>query len=311
MSMKNNTSFYTLFVAIAVLTGSVVPEVNARVRDYETTRLKSTGGAGVGSILMNESAILNPASIGFFDKSSFYIQNESTSYRGGEVAERGLVNTYDENTSSTGVIVADTKKNLKGAISYQKQQEGFDKRTRFSGALASALSEKSTFGIQLRKTEDRVVNFDTGAEVEDDYMQTSFGVSHAIDEDFTIGALAIDPFKNRSEDTRAIIGAQYVIKKIMAVMLDVGGNWATDLGESRLYRAGLQLNVFSDFFLRAGTFEDRTLDERGNGFGAAWVGPKLVLEAAFKTTRDLGLRSNDRPVAETARETAFSLSYFF
>ncbi len=46
-----------------------------RVHDFETTRLKSTSGAGVGSILLEEAAVLNPASLSFFSIS--YLLNLS------------------------------------------------------------------------------------------------------------------------------------------------------------------------------------------------------------------------------------------
>ena len=42
--------------------------------NFETTRLKSTAGAGVASLLIDESTILNPAPMAFFNLASFYIQ---------------------------------------------------------------------------------------------------------------------------------------------------------------------------------------------------------------------------------------------
>lgn len=302
--MRNNTLFCLLFVAI-------VSDGFTRVRDFQTTRLKSTGGAGVGSLLMNEAAVLNPASVGFFTNSSIYIQQSSNAYEGGEISELGLSGTYDDFSDTQGVIIADTRQNLKGAFAYTKQQEGYDKRERFSGALAAPIGPSSTMGIQYRQTEETYFDFLREQDIEDEYGQLVFGVTHVLDENFTVGAVAVDPFKMRSEDTRAIIGLQYVYRTILTFMLDAGTNYATDVNDSRLYRAALQLNVFSDFYVRVGTFEDRTLDEKGNGFGVAWVGPKLVIETSFKTTNDLGLKEFDEPQAETERETSFALSYFF
>ncbi len=302
--MRNNTLFCLLFVVS-------ITDLYGRVRDFETTRLKSTGGAGVGALLMNEAAILNPASIGFFQNSSIYFQQESVTYEGGELSGRGLTSTYDEFSGSQGVIAADTKRNLKGAIAYTKQQEGYDKRTRFSGAVAGQIGKTSTMGIQYRKTDETYYDFFQEQDVEDNYDQVVLGITHAVDESLTIGAIAIDPFKNRSEDTRAIFGSQYVYKGFVTLMLDIGANYATDIAASRLYRGAMQFKVFSSFFARAGVFEDRSLDEKGNGFGVAWVGPKLVIEAAYKTINDLGLTESDDPKAETERESSLAVSYFF
>ncbi len=44
----------------------------ARIHEYQTTRTKSVGGGGTGSVLLEESAFLNPASISFFQTSSIF-----------------------------------------------------------------------------------------------------------------------------------------------------------------------------------------------------------------------------------------------
>ena len=46
----------------------------AQIREFQTTRLNSTGGAGVASMLSTEAGILNPAASAFFDGSSLSYQ---------------------------------------------------------------------------------------------------------------------------------------------------------------------------------------------------------------------------------------------
>ena len=65
-----------LIVSIALILSS--NSLFARVRNFETARLKSTAGAGVGSVLMDESTILNPAPIAFFNVSSVYVARIGT-----------------------------------------------------------------------------------------------------------------------------------------------------------------------------------------------------------------------------------------
>jgi hypothetical protein len=53
----------------------------AQIREFQTTRLNSTAGAGVASVLSTEAALLNPASSTFFSGSNLSYQSYSTSLR--------------------------------------------------------------------------------------------------------------------------------------------------------------------------------------------------------------------------------------
>ena len=309
--MKNITLIYTL----CLLVGYPLRTIEARVHDYETTRLKSTGGAGVGSLLINESAILNPAPIAFFTNSSIYLQKEKFEYSVPE-EDRSVTPMPSNQSKSLGIIVADTKSQLHGAVSYQKQQEsfyrGFDKRRRISINMASVVNKDSSVGLLYRNTTDEIHHDLIPNPTKDKYHQLIIGTTHAINEKFTVGAIIVDPFKARPQDVRAIIGGQYLFKEILALIVDVGGNYSEDLGSSRLFRGAFQLNFFKGLFLRAGLFEDRALNEKGNGFGIAWVGPRLVLEVSVKKTEDFGPKKgqNSYP-SPNMTETSFALSYFF
>ncbi len=306
--MRNFTSFWILFLGPILLTSSLS---FARVKDFQTTRLKATAGAGVGSILMNESAILNPAPVAFFNNSSVYLQTQEYLYEGAELQASGVEGQYNQNSDTRGVIVADTKNQLKGAASYTKQQEGYDIRKRITAALAAPISARSALGFLYRKTEDTNYDFITTDGIEDSYDQLVVGATHAVDEDFTLGAIVVDPFKTKPEDTRAILGTQFIFKRLLTIMIDLGADYTQDLAETRQYRVATQINAFSDIYLRFGVFEDRALDEKGNGIGVAWVGPKLVIEASIQNIKDLGLRPNDVPTPSKLTETSFAMSYFF
>ena len=305
--MMNSTPLCLLFLLILTLPRSG----GGRVHDYETTRLKSTAGAGVGSILLNEAAILNPAPIAFFTNSSIYLQRESFEYIPPAGAQKAPKSDFDR-SEAQGVIVADSKGSLHGALSYQKQREGIHQRRRFSVGLASTLTENSSFGVLFRDTKDERFfegNIDGD---EDEYRQLVFGNTYVFGPHFTVGAIVIDPFKKKREDTRAIVGVQYIVENILTFMFDVGTNYNSNMAETRLFRGAFQLNFFEDLFLRGGVFEDRALDEKGSGFGVAWVGPKLVFEVSFKSTKDLGLKENRADErAFKMEETSLAISYFF
>ena len=93
-------------------------------------------------------------------------------------------------------------------------------------------------------------------------------------------------------------------------MLDLGSNYNDDLSNSSVYRGAIQVRVYNDFFVRFGTFKDKGRGESGNGVGAGWAGPKLVLDLALKNTTMENNPTLNR-VGEKIRETSFSLSYKF
>ena len=310
--MKHLTPIYLLFLSLIV----TIQKADSRVRDYETTRLKSTAGAGVGSILINESAILNPAPLAFYKNSSFYFQRGGVEYSSGEEGAGGeeVDPSLSDTSESLGIIVADTKKNLRGSVSYQKQREGIYKRRRMTLSLASTVSPNSSLGFLYRNTKDEMEGRETfeDGEQEDTYHQLVIGATHVISERLTFGTVIVDPFRVKPQDARLVMGGQYTLKNILTFIADVGGNYQGDLLSSRLFRGAIQLNFVKGLFLRMGFFEDWGLDERGTGIGAAWVGPRLVLEASMKTTRDIGSKENKTitPYSQS-RETSFALSYFF
>src|SRR5690606_35849023 len=82
----------------------------SQIKDLTTTRLLSTGGAGVGSILMTEAALLNPASIAFFNSSNFYYERWNSSLN--EKSEERVGDFKDG--QGENFIISDTSSQAKG-----------------------------------------------------------------------------------------------------------------------------------------------------------------------------------------------------
>ena len=260
------------------------------IQEFETTRMKSTAGTGVGSILMDEATLLNPAPIAFFNVGSVYISKGST--------QNTLSGDELQNTDHLGVIVSDAKGSSAGSLSYQTQTFGNQKRIRLAAALSAPINKKSAMGVSLRRTTDEIIG---GEKTE--YFQTILGVSHAVSEAFTLGFVALDPLRKREEDAMGIFGVQYVFKDFISVMADAGANYFKELSETFLYRGAVQFKLLDDFYARFGYFRDMGKSENGTGVGLGWVQPRLVLEAAIKNVENETAKSN--------RETSFSLSYRF
>lgn len=274
----------------------------AKVRDFETTRLKSTAGAGVGSLLMDEATILNPAPIGFFNMGSLYVQKGSGDFTGAN--EKTPFSNYE--TDDLGFVISDAKGSLKGSVSYLKTQEDLSTRKRMSVALAGPVGQYSSMGVSYRFTTDK----ESPSSNEEKINQVIFGVSHALNESFTLGVVIIDPMKKRPTDTKGILGAQYVYKDFISLMYDMGADYNRPLDETMLYRAAVQFKMFEDFYLRAGVSKDKFLEEKSTGAGLGWIQPRLVVDIALKNTT-ISENTIKQVLGKKLKETSFSLSYKF
>lgn len=271
------------------------------IHDVETTRMKSTGGAGVGSFYSEEATLLNPAPQAFFKVSSLYFQKS-----GGSVSQDSNGTPVLE-SENVGIIASDSKGQLSGSVSYFKNEYNGEYRKRFATSLSAPISKKSALGFTYRQTKD----FFSGPEAEEKYHQIVIGVSHLLSDTFNMGFVVIDPFRAREKETKAILGFQYTYEHFLSLLLDAGADYSQKLSDTATLSTALQLKVFNDFFIRFGLFEDKVKSERGSGAGAAWVGPKLTLNFALKNYTQKKKNSDETQSSQDIRETSFSLSMRF
>lgn len=280
---------------------NIVLSTDARILEYETTRLKSTGGAGVGSLLVEESIFLNPAAISFFNISTFYFQKINS--------EQTPNDSAVSKSDTMSLIAADTKGSLKGAIAYTKQKKGSEKRKTIAGSMGTPLGKTSAFGVSyqhISETTSDVFNVLS----EKSYKKFTVGVSRVLSPEFSMGVVAIDPLRERPQDSKAILGFQYVFKDTISLMLDGGADWKENLSSSLVWKTAAQVKFLDNFFLRFGTYRDKALKERGSGAGISWVQPKLTIEAALKNSKlEESIALNQK--GEKVQETSLSMSYRF
>lgn len=285
------------YLPLILIASTFISKSYARIFNYETTRMKSTAGTGIATPLVDEATMLNPATLGFFNLSALYVQKSNS-----DITAQSQ--TTNSESKSYGFIASDTKGNVKGSLSYFKQDYKNESRKQFNASIASTIGKWSSSGVTYKKITDSIDG------VEKDYVITTFGVSHFVDKNLAMGIVVNDPFKAKEFETRAIVGLQYTLKDYINIILDAGADYNQDLQESSLVRAALQLKVWNDFFLRFGASEDKLLKERSTGAGIGWVQPRLVLNFALKNTslsEDEKLNQKD----EDIKETSFSLSYRF
>lgn len=246
------------------------------IHSFETTRLKSTAGAGTASMLVEESTVLNPASIAFFDITSIYFQ-------------KAAVKSTEENADTTnndqmGLIISDSNPSVAGSLSYFSYGEGDGKRKRYSFSAASSIGKSSAMGIAFRKTDDKY--FDHGNQTSSEsYNQWIIGITHAINESLSFGAVINDPKKVKKQDSTYTLGLQYVYEGFLTLVADAGAPFSKNGTSELFYKLALQFKIIDDFYFRLGTFNNRFLGEKGNGIGLGWVQPKLSIELAAKNTQ--------------------------
>lgn len=275
----------------------------AKVLNYETTRLKSTAGAGVASFLMNEATVANPAPLAFFKTGALYVEKFSSDHK---IETNSGQSEFD--TDNYAFIASDSSKNLKGSVSYikSKNKDQFQKQLNF--AFASILGPKSSGGIAYRKVEKSYLY--RGQMIKEEYNQIVPGVFHAVNRDFTLGLVAVDPLRKNPKESKVIVGTQYQLYKYITLMLDAGADYKEKLSSTSVVRGAAQFRIFSDFYLRFGAFEDKALKERGSGFGIGWDQPRLVINFAVKNVnvQEDELLNQEK---EEIKETSFSLAYKF
>jgi hypothetical protein len=277
--------------------------LNASIDQFQTTRLKATAGAGVGSILMDEATVLNPAPLAFFDVSSLYFQRSGGDL---DLQRDELIST--SSASSTAFIISDSKGPVGGSLSYIDQTEGTQRNKRISASLSTPVGQRSAIGTTYRMT--KYSNTLLGSEEEKSYNQFIVGVSHAINNNLSLGFVVIDPTKVIPKETRGIVGLQYVFNDFISLMGDVGADYNNNLSDTFLYRSAMQFKVYEDFFLRFGLHQDKGLDEKGNGIGIGWVQPRLVIDVALRNIERNSTTLTSQST-QNFKETSFSASYRF
>jgi hypothetical protein len=270
------------------------------MHEFETTHLKSQAGTGAAGILMEESAFLNPASLAFFSAADIYVQRDM-------VQVKDSAGNVIQKPKNTGIVISDGNASLSGSLSYVHQEEGTFTRKRWGLTTSAPLNQTSAFGASFRKTKDE--NKLDGSSV--DYYQTVFGVTHAIDQQTSLGLVAYDAFNSKGNATKAILGIQHLFVDYITLAFDLGGNYKSDeISDSLLYRGSVQVKVLDDFYLRFGAFSEKELEEKGNAFGLAWVQPRLAFEFALKNTTQKASVSKNRNETKL-RDTSFGVSLRF
>lgn len=257
----------------------------AQPRPFQTTRLSSTGGAGVASLLVTEAAVLNPAAIAFFSDTFLSYQNTRTELRSESRQRETDGNGFSDSNRSEGYFVFDNSAQTKGGFSYQRQTEDGFLRRRMSATFASALSDTFAFGLTYKYTEDTLPR-----EAPSRHSVThpvSLGATWVLEPTLIVGLVWDDPGRSSRSESRLVGGLQYNITDRFMVMLDAGQDPTRSYDRTLIWRGALQYSPFNDFYVRGGRFQDRAENLEGEAWGVSWAGPRLGADFAVRSSQQM------------------------
>ncbi len=254
----------------------------AQIREFQTTRLNSTSGAGVASALSTEAAVLNPASSAFFAGSNFSYQSYSTTLQH-ESTQRALSNDdFSGRNKSQGLFISDQDGPVKGGFAYLTQDENSYQRKQMIIHSAAPVDDKTALGISYRYIQDKLPGFSRNHQSVGHQMTA--GISRVIDDSTIIALVLTDPTRSRVGEERVTAGLQYAFASRFTLMADIGTQYTKDVKHKYVWKSALQLQLFDDFFFRGGAFNDNIRGQKGTSWGISWIGPKLGVEFAQKFT---------------------------
>lgn len=282
----------------------------AQIRPFQTTRLISSAGAGVGSLLVAESAILNPASVAFFSDTFTSYQKVSTSLSSKNLERAADGRAFSRTNRGEGFYVFDNQGDAKGGITLQQQRENAFYRQRMTGTMASMLTPNLSFGLTYRHTEDRRAPW-----AYTDKHKTSHsvvaGVTYVLSEKIILGAVWEDVARAIPGETKAQVGAQISVFDKIALILDGGADPSEDIQDKHVWRAAAQVQAFSDFLIRGGRFQDKMTNLEGFAYGGSWAGPKLGLDLAVRESKQMDSEKGYLYPKETIKDFSFSVNLRF
>jgi hypothetical protein len=246
----------------------------AQIREFKTTRLLSTAGAGVASILSTEAALLNPAASAFFDAESVAYHGYRTTLQKKSLSRN--TDPFPQSNRSQGIFLSDNSNPVKGGVAYISQDENNFERNRMVLHGAAPMGSSTSMGVSYSYLKDSRPR--TYKHRHLTHHQASLGITHLLDEKTVLGVVVQDPTRTTPGEEKAIVGFQYTLTDRFIVMGDFGAQYTKNISDKYLWRGSIQMNVFSDFFIRFGRFFDNTQKLKGTGWGISWMGPKLGVE---------------------------------
>lgn len=247
----------------------------AQTRDFQTTRLLATAGAGVASLNMLDSAVLNPSSIAFFKNTEGSYLYRSSKFQSGQSKTSFL---------GHGLILADAKSYAKGSISFFDTEDIKYKQQSYGITFGKRVSKLSSFGLayQYKRIKEKSTNQKKSKHI------FKVGNTSIISKNISVGTLIIDPLHSNSFEHRFIMGAQIQLASTVYLMIDGLSNIKfKNFSETFGWRTAIQLKLIESLYARVGYSKDKKENTKELGYGLDLRLEKFNLGFGFKTSRIL------------------------
>ena len=272
-------------ITVSILTLTMNSAI-AQIREFQTTRLNSSAGAGVASILSTEAAILNPAAAAYFEEGAISYQSYKANLQKKNDARDTIPDKFSKQNLSQALFISDYSGKVKGGVAYIDQAENRYDRTRAIFHAASPMGKTSALGFSYNYINDRLPSGTKNRHRV--HHQMNVGLTEILSEDLTMGLVIQDVTRTTPGEERVLLGFQYKLTEKIVAIADTGAQYTKSYKKDNLWRAALQVNLFQDVFVRGGKFEDNVQDFRGYGWGIGWIGPRLGIEFAQKISDHFG-----------------------
>ncbi|MDH4466700.1 MAG: hypothetical protein QE271_01470 [Bacteriovoracaceae bacterium] len=281
------------------------------IRPWETTQMKSMGGAGLGNLTMINGLYNNPAMLSFFTNSLAYLQINSSKLENATTTTRNSLYGNDTPPKGFTVGITDSSNENKGGVTYQDYKESGIDRKRYGFSMSSLINRDMSIGAQYNYTTDKFKDNSTAPAIDDKFHQGNFSFTYLVSPKLNLSLLWFDPFKSAGYESKSMIASQVTIVEKVLLFVDFGMDITSSLEETYILNWATEINFFRGFYFRYGRFLDRIINQQGYGTGLGYNGERFSLEFAIKNSE----RKTDQGLflleGEKLKETSFSLTYLF
>jgi len=294
-----------LFVPVLIISDA---NAGRAVRNWQTTKTSALGGAGIAVPTMLEGLYLNPAMFAFFTNSSFSFQKKDATLEPVSTSRNAQFGNTKPPEGFSAAIT-DGSNTAKGGFSYTDQEESGTERKKYSFGFANTIDGNSALGVSYSYVQEE---FMEGANALSSKLHVgSIGYINIISPQLSYAIVWNDPAWADRLNSKTVLGINYSPFERLTLLLDFGHDIKRSVNKTFYYAIAAEVEVYTDIYARYGIFQDKIFNIEGQGFGLGWVGPRLGLEFAMKTTK----RKDDFDIFllddEKLKETELSLVYLF
>jgi hypothetical protein len=262
---------------LIVLVG--LTSITALGADFESPRTAALGGAGHAGPFLDDSIYMNPSYTSMIPTESgsvnyFFFKGPTTP------AQPGGTASDDPHGHGFNVSLQDgTSEFFQAGVGFTQNNDSREVNVGASRAIIKQLG----VGIGGKFIFDQTNN---NPNIQDGIFSVTGIISKSIQSAFIIDNLAqTQAGLNRNLYRELILGTKFNVSGLLLLYLDphIAPSYQYKYG----HELGAELTLFSDFFLRAGTFLNSYIPAevaRGNGFGGGigWIGPKFSIDYALQ-----------------------------